>query len=230
VIAAALLVAALGASPPPLVEVDAGHTHDAPGATSARGVPERTLNLEVAQRLVRALRAEGLRAELLGGGRDVPPAERPALAARNGAAALVSIHHDSVQPRYLSTWVVDGVERRYSDRFRGFSIFYSGEGARAEESRRLALRVGDALLALGLAPTLHHAEPIEGEARPLVDPARGVYRGDAFAVLRRAEMPAVLVECGVLVHRDEELALRDPERQERMARALARAVAAWLER
>ncbi len=228
-LAAALLSVAVAMGPAvPLVAIDAGHTTSEPGATSARGVSERTLNLAMAQRLVAALRSEGLRAALLGDGADVPAGERPALAARLGAAALVSVHHDSVQPRYLTTWTVDGVERSYSDRFRGFSVFYSGAGTRPEESLRLALRVGDALLALGLEPTLHHAEPIEGEGRPLVDARRGVYRYDDLAVLRRAEMPAVLVECGVLVHRAEELALRDPERQERMARALATAIAAAL--
>jgi len=229
VLAAAFLAASVAAAAAaPLVAVDAGHTSAAPGATSARGIPERTFNLAVAERLVAALRQEGLRAALVGDGADVPAAERPALAARLGAAALVSIHHDSVQPRYLTSWTVDGALRTYSDRFRGFSVFYSGAGARPEESLRLALRVGDALLALGLAPTLHHAEPIEGEGRPLVDPRRGVYRYDDLAVLRRAEMPAVLVECGVLVHREEELALSDPERQERLARALARAIVSAL--
>ena len=228
-LAAALLAASFAAvAAAPLVAVDAGHTSAAPGATSARGIPERTFNLAVAERLVAALRQEGLRAALVGGGADVPAGERPALAARLGAAALVSIHHDSVQPRYLTSWTVDGALRTYSDRFRGFSVFYSGAGARPEESLRLALRVGDALLALGLAPTLHHAEPIDGEGRPLVDPRRGVYRYDDLAVLRRAEMPAVLVECGVLVHREEELELSDPERQERLARALARAIVSAL--
>ncbi len=228
-LAAALLSASVAAAAAaPLVAVDAGHTSAAPGATSARGIPERTFNLAVAERLVAALRGDGLRAVLVGGGADAPPGARPALAARLGAAMLVSIHHDSVQPRYLTSWTVDGVERTYSDRFRGFSVFYSGAGARPRESLRLAIRIGDALLALGLAPTLHHAEPIEGEGRPLVDARRGVYRYDDLAVLRLARMPAVLVECGVLVNRDEELALRDPERQERMARALARAIASAL--
>ncbi len=173
-LAAALLSASVAAAAAaPLVAVDAGHTSAAPGATSARGIPERTFNLAVAERLVAALRGDGLRAVLVGGGADAPPGARPALAARLGAAMLVSIHHDSVQPRYLTSWTVDGVERTYSDRFRGFSVFYSGAGARPRESLRLAIRIGDALLALGLAPTLHHAEPIEGEGRPLVDARRG---------------------------------------------------------
>jgi N-acetylmuramoyl-L-alanine amidase len=213
-------------APVPLVAVDAGHTAAAPGATSARGVPERTFNLAVASRLVAALRAEGLRAVLLGDGVEVPTAERAALAARLGAAALVSIHHDSVQPRYLEPWA--GGAGLHSERFRGFSLFYSGAGGRPQESLALARRLGDALLGLGLAPTLHHAEPIEGEGRPLVDPARGVYRYDGLVLLRTAPMPAVLVECGVLVHRDEELLLASPERQERVARALAAALAAAL--
>jgi N-acetylmuramoyl-L-alanine amidase len=220
---AALVALAGPAAAAPLVAVDAGHTADRPGATSARGVPERTFNLAGATRLVAALEREGLRAVLLGA--DVPTPERADEAARLGAAALVSIHHDSVQPRYLQPWTVDGVARSYSDRFRGFSVFYSAEGGHPEESLRLARAIGDALLAIGLTPTLHHAEPIEGENRPLVDPARGLYRYDGLVVLRRAIMPAVLVECGVLVHPAEEMELADPARQERVAAALAGAIA-----
>ena len=47
-------------------------------------------------------------------------------------------------------------------------------------------------------------------------------------VLYRTTLPAVLFEAGVIKHRDEELALQDAERQERMADALATGIAACL--
>jgi N-acetylmuramoyl-L-alanine amidase len=146
----------------PLVAVDAGHTAAAPGAIGARGTRERDLNLAVAARLAEALEAAGIHAVQVGSD-DLDPAARAALAARLGASALVSVHHDSVQPRYLETWRVDGAERLFSDRFAGFSVFFSGAGARPAESLALARAVGAALVALGLGPTLHHAEAIPGE-------------------------------------------------------------------
>jgi N-acetylmuramoyl-L-alanine amidase len=230
-IAAAIVAAAradAAAAKPPLVAVDAGHTSAAPGAIGARGTRERDLNLEVARRLVGALRAAGVRAVLVGGGRDLENAERAERARRMGADALVSIHHDSVQPRYLHAWTVSGVERSYSDDFRGFSIFTSRGGGRPCESVRLARAVGDELLAIGLRPTSHHAEDVDGERRELLDAGRGVYRYDELAVLRHAAMPAVLVECGVIVHRGEELLLRSRGRQRALSAAIAKAVVRFL--
>jgi N-acetylmuramoyl-L-alanine amidase len=215
-------------SKPALVAVDAGHTSSAPGAIGARGTRERDLNLEVARRVVRALRAAGVQALLVGGGRDLKNADRSELARRAAADVLVSIHHDSVQPRYLRSWRVAGVERSFSDDFRGFSVFYSRAGARPCESLRLATRVGDELRSVGLGPTPHHAEDIPGERRELVDPERGVYRYDELAVLGHASMPAVLVECGVIVNREEELLLRSRARQQAFAAAVARAVVRFL--
>jgi N-acetylmuramoyl-L-alanine amidase len=43
---------------------------------------------------------------------------------------------------------------------------------------------------------LHHAEPVAGESRELIDRALGIYRYDELAVLRTATMPAVLFEAG----------------------------------
>ncbi|MEA4856456.1 MAG: N-acetylmuramoyl-L-alanine amidase [Solidesulfovibrio sp.] len=211
------------------VAVDAGHGPKAPGATSARGLPEYGFNRRLAGQVVAALRAAGFpRAFLLDpDGRDLPPAARAARANAAGAGLLVSIHHDAVQPRYLETWTVDGQPRRFCDRFAGYSLFYSGRNPFAAQSLELARAIGRELTAAGLPFTRHHAEAIPGEGRPLVDDSVGVYRYDGLAVLAGARAPAVLVEAGVIVNRAEEAELAGAARQEQTARAVAKGVERW---
>jgi N-acetylmuramoyl-L-alanine amidase len=210
-----------------VVAVDVGHGVKRPGATSARGVPEYRFNLDMARLVATELHKAGLpRTSLLDeAGTDIPPAGRAALANRKKADILISIHHDSVQPHYLSVWPFEGRQRKYCDRFAGYSLFVSTRNPKYAPSRDLGLDIGDSLRQAGFTPTLHHAEPIPGEGRELLDTERGLYRYDGLAVLYRADMPAVLVECGVIVNRDEELALTEPQRRERMARAIAQGVA-----
>ena len=208
--------------------VDIGHDPGAPGATSARGAPEHAFNDSLARQLIAALQGAGFIGSFLidPAVRPLTLADRPALAASGGAAVLLSIHHDSVQERYLSPWVHDGVAGRYDDDHAGFSLFISqAAGPLAAPTLALGRSLGQALVATGLAPTDHHAEAIAGEGRELLAPALGLYRRDTLAVLRLATVPAVLVEAGVLVNRAEELRLRDPVWQASFAQALVAGVA-----
>lgn len=234
VLAATLVWASLaaGASCPQktlAIAVDAGHGPKRSGATSAKGQPEYVFNLRLAQEVVAALAAAGFKKAFLldPDGRDLPPAARAARANAAKAGLLLSIHHDSVQPRYLETWTVDGRSQRYGDRFAGYSVFYSERNPDAAQSLALARAIGRELTAAGLPFTRHHAEDIPGEGRPLVDPTVGVYRYDGLAVLAGARMPAALLEAGVIVNRAEEAALSGRERQQKTAMAVARAVESW---
>lgn len=245
VLAALLTLLFLAASAPPAADaagpscakatlaiaVDAGHGPNVPGATSARGVPEYDFNLRLAKDVVAALGAAGFaKAFLLDPkGVDLPPAARAARANTARAALLLSIHHDAVQPQFLETWNVDGRTRRYCDRYAGYSLFFSRRNPFAGRSLALAKEIGRELTEAGLAFTRHHTADLPGERRELVDDAVGVYRYDGLAVLAGAHMPAVLVEAGVIVNRDEELALSGPQRRQKTARAIARAVAVWCE-
>ena len=60
--------------------------------------------------------------------------------------------------------------------------------------------------------------------RELLDAEAGVYRFDALIVLKNTQMPAVLLEAGSIVNRDEELAMGSPERQSIISAAVAEAV------
>jgi hypothetical protein len=80
------------------------------------------------------------------------------------------------------------------------------------------------MAAQGFPFARHHAEPVKGENREIVDAKAGVYRFDDLIVLRMAQMPAVLLECGVIVNRLEEKSLLTSERQEKIAEAVTNAV------
>ncbi len=139
----------------------------------------------------------------------------------HGADLLISIHHDSVQPQYMSQWSYGGNQRKYSDRFSGYSLFVSLKNSHPDESLGLATDVGTQLSAAGFTPSLHHAEKIPGENRTLVNAKLGIYQFDDLIVLKLPPIPAVLLECGVIVNREEETKLSNPKYQAKMAGAVA---------
>lgn len=204
--------------------IDVGHSLDAPGATSARGRVEFEFNRDLALAIERALKSGGLATRVIGAdGQENRLGARPAKA--RGADFFLSVHHDSVQPHFLQTWVREGRELRYSDRFAGFSLFVSRRNAALPESLRCASGMGEELRRAGFQPSLYHADPIPGEMKPFADRANGVHYYDNLAVLKGARSPAVLLEAGVIVNRDEEWVLRQPETRARMAAAVAAGLA-----
>jgi N-acetylmuramoyl-L-alanine amidase len=207
-----------------LIAIDAGHYHDAPGAISARGTPELTFNLNLAEKFKTALDKRGIRSFLTNPDGDVESlVDRPLSAEKAGATLFISLHHDSVEEFNLSTWQWQGEEHHYCDRFHGYSFYVSKRNPHFKESLRAAKIASDKLLADGLTPALYHADPVLGEGRPLLDKKRGIYNYNKLAVVMFASMPAMLVEAGVIVNRDEELLVETPEYQDKIVSALTAA-------
>lgn len=198
------------------VALDAGHSPASPGAVSARGKPEYEFNQNLTRKLHQRLQAEGFKNVFAVNQYDEEIAlwARPALANSKNTDLFISIHHDSVQEHYLAKWKYDGEEHPYSDRFNGYSLFFSGKSNVAEESQAFATLLGKQLRRKGFVPTPHHAEAIKGENRPLLDAENGIYQYDDLMVLKKTRMPAVLLECGVILNRDEEILLNNPVYQE----------------
>ena len=209
------------------VAVDVGHYTEKPGVISARGVTEFEYNRRLAQEVADALVRAGHKTLLIG---DDGLAENLGSRAPRAAGMdlFISIHHDSVQPRFLSSWEIDGETLLYSDMFAGFSLFVSRLNSHTEASLKCASAIGAALRGAGFTPSRYHADPIVGENRPFADEANGVHYFDNLAVLKTASIPALLFEAGVIVNRDEELRMRDPAVRGLIADGIAAAVGTCL--
>jgi N-acetylmuramoyl-L-alanine amidase len=210
------------------VVVDVGHTAEAPGAISARGAPEFAFNLRLATLIERQLIEAGFSKTILMlvEGRAMPGLARRVMRAnRSHADLLLSIHHDSVPDALLENWDYNGEPHHFSDRFRGHSIFVSYDNRDRKGSLLFAHLLGTALKSRGLQYTPHYTEKIMGHRRrELVDADAGVYRYDKLIVLRATAMPAVLLEAGSIINRDEEALLATAEHQSLVSAAVIDAV------
>ena len=135
------------------VIIDVGHTKKAPGAISARGVPEFVFNLKLGKRIEQQLLAAGFRRSVLlitEGPSGKGLVERVKRANALGADLFLSIHHDSVPDEFLEKWEFEGEQRSYSDRFSGHSIFISDDNSDRAGSLLFARLLGGQLRKRGL--------------------------------------------------------------------------------
>ena len=197
--------------------MDVGHYNAQPGVISASGRPEFEYNLDLAMEVRALLEASGHAVRMIGERGDYAELHHRTRDAR-GTSLFISIHHDSVKERLLPQ----------ADRFSGFSLFVSRANPEPDRSLACASVIGARLRAAGFVPSRYHADPVLGEDRPFADETNGVHYYDNLAVGRTATMPAVLVEAGVIVNREEDQRMRDPVVRGAIARAIAEGAARCL--
>lgn len=210
-----------------VVAIDKGHSVEEPGAISARGVGEYFFNKRIADGVQASLTTEkcGIRSFLINPQDDnLPLPQRAKLASDKKADLLISIHHDSVRPEFLSYWQVQGAKQHYCDSYKGYSLYYSEKNAQPYESMVFAIFLSSEMLKNNFTPTLHHADYMKGEDKGLVDAEKGIYKYNNLKVLKNATIPAVLFECGIIVNRDEELQLQNRDCQQKIINAIVSAI------
>jgi N-acetylmuramoyl-L-alanine amidase len=210
------------------IVLDVGHTADSEGATSARNVAEFVFNLRLAQRIEEKLKADGFPETklLVTAGKGKPSLVKRVVAANELHADLfLSIHHDSVPNSLLENWEFKGKKSHFSDRFSGYSVFVSRNNPDFKTSLAFAELVGKEMKAQGLQYAQQYTQAIMGRYQhPLLNKETGVYSYDQLVVLRSTRMPAVLLEAGSIINRDEELKMDLPERRDIISNAVATAV------
>jgi N-acetylmuramoyl-L-alanine amidase len=210
------------------IVLDVGHTADSEGAISARNVAEFLFNLRLAQRIEEKLKAEGFAGTrlLVTEGKARPSLVRRVDAANKLQADLfLSIHHDSVPNSFLENWEFEGKKSHFSDRFSGYSVFVSRDNPDFKTSLSFAELVGKEMKAEGLQYAQQYTQAIMGRYQhPLLNRETGVYSYDQLIVLRKTRMPAVLLEAGSIINRDEELKMESPERRDIISSGVTAAV------
>jgi len=209
------------------IVLDVGHTAESEGATSARNVPEFAFNLRLARRIEEELKTEGFTETrlLVTEGKAKPSLAKRVAAANNLHAGLfLSIHHDSVPDKLLEDWEFEGKKSHFSDRFSGYSVFVSRDNPDFKTSLSFAELVGKEMKAKGLQYAQQYTQPIMGRYQhPLLNKETGVYSYDQLIVLKSTRMPAVLLEAGSIINRDEELKMDSPEHRDIVSSAVAAA-------
>jgi N-acetylmuramoyl-L-alanine amidase len=210
------------------VVVDVGHTLDVPGAMSARGVPEYAFNLQLAREAKQALAEAGFDQAVLMITGTAPWRglfERATRANAMHANLFIAIHHDSVPDNLKHFWEYAGQKNEFNDDYPGYAIFISQDNADPAGSLLFGSLLGHELERRGLQYTPHYTLALMGHRRRiLVDAEAGVYRYDQLIVLRATRMPAVLLEAGSIVNRQEELELGTSERRSLTSAAIVAAV------
>lgn len=219
-------------TPPPLVMLDPGHGGKDPGAIGVSGTYEKHVALAVAEELQRRLLQGGR--YRIGMTRQVddfiPLDDRVGLAQAHGASLFVSIHADALTDHAirgasaytLATSASDAqtaalaVRENSADRYGGVTE----PGLSPHVAQILAslvrheTRLGSARLQRSVLTSLGQDTPL------LENPARHA----AFAVLKAADIPSVLVEMGFMSNPHDEAALRLTAHRETIASALHRAI------
>ena len=191
--------------------LDPGHGGQDTGAASADGrTIEKALALDIAQRVARMLRKDGVEVTLTRPDNRtfVPLPDRPALARAKKADLFVSIHlnaNTSSGPRGVETYVFParGME----------STSYDGKGASADSKQWWpgnGSDWGNVQLGFCIQRRLAAASGL---------PDRGLRRA-RFVVMREARVPAALVECGFLTNPRDLAVLRSENGRESIARGI----------
>jgi N-acetylmuramoyl-L-alanine amidase len=188
-----------GISVPFVVVVDAGHGGDDPGAFYD-GVREKDLNLDIAIRLNKLLKAEGVKTYMTRvDDRFIGLYDRSALANRVNADLLISVHNNAAE----------------STQTRGsMSLYYPG----GENSN-------GGLTAIGFASIVQKRMTGSLNTFDLGEISR-----PRLAVLRTAKMPAVIAEVGYMTNTNELRRLMDPDYRQDAAESLKNAVLEALDR
>jgi N-acetylmuramoyl-L-alanine amidase len=210
------------------VVLDVGHTPEVPGATSARNAPEYDFNHRLAKEIEHGLIEDGFTKTVLlvtHGPAMLSLFKRVSAANALAPNLFLSIHHDSVPDAYLQKWDYQGKPSHFSDAFGGHSLFVSYENRNLNASILFGRMLGKQLKDRDMQYAHQYAQKFVGRYHhELVDADVGLYRYDALEVLRSTQMPAVLLEAGSIINRDEEVRLNSPEHRAEISDAVTTAV------
>ena len=217
------------------VVLDPGHGGKDPGAVSRYGTKEKDVVLDVSKRIKRKLEQNGIKVYMTRENDTfIPLKERPRVATKKKADLFISVHANASR----------------ASRVKGFEVYYLSE-ATDDNARAIAAAENASLQfennitaaengEVSKDPTLWDLKLTEQRRQSkglayyicnissdaLSMKKLGV-KGARFAVLKGAEVPAVLVEIGFLTNKSEESKLKSSAFREKIADAVAKSIISY---
>ena len=214
------------------VVIDPGHGGRDAGAVG-NGYKEKDINLSVALKVAKILRARGYRV-LLTRKRDeyVSLYARARMANRSGAHLFVSIHCNASRDRKASGMETYFLSESRTSQERAVAILENSaikyDIGYVKPDEPVGAILGDLLQNLLLEQSYNLALSIHRSAlRMALTKDRGV-RQAGFYVLKWVMMPSVLVELGFITNRREAKKLANPSYQRKLARAIASGIEEYI--
>ena len=183
--------------PPKTVVIDAGHGGEDGGASGPSGTPEKDINLAIAKKLQQLLSVSGYNV-VMTRTQDVAI----------GDNSLDTVHERKVSDMHQRLKVLESqdncvfisIHQNYftQSQYSGTQIFYSQNN---QNSKALAESIKAKVVQM-----------LQKDNKRETKPATS-----SIFLLWKAEVPAVLVECGFLSNPEEEEKLKDPDYQQKIA-------------
>lgn len=187
------------------VVLDAGHGGDDPGKVGVNDVEEKTINLAIAKKAETLLKKEKIDVVMT---RD----EDTMLAGPDGELTKVG----DMKARVAKINEVNPIltvsihqNSYHQEGIMGAQVFYYSH---SEEGKKAAELMQEALLILN---TENH---------------RKAKANDTYYLLKRTQVPTIIVECGFLSNWEEAELLKDEEYQENVAEAIVNGIKAYMEK
>ncbi len=225
-----------------VIAVDAGHGGEDPGSIGPTRKYEKNATLSISKKLVDQLNAiPGMKGVLTRrGDYFVNLNKRSEIARKNKAHLLVSIHADafsSPKPRGASVFVLNTRRAnteiaRWVENHEQQSELLGGAGqvlAKNNSDRNVSQTLLDLQFSHSQKEGYKVAKNILGEMGKVAHLHKKEPVNASLAVLKSPDIPSVLVETGFISNPSEEKLLFQRSHQDKLARALAKAIAQYFE-
>lgn len=211
--------------------IDAGHGGDDPGAIGPNGSREKDINLNIALETARLLKEDGNFEVILTRDSDVfiPLAERTNLANEKKAELFISIHCNAAFKKSTRGFEIYFLSEKASDPEAAATEILENSVVELEKKKLVKKsKVQEILWALVVNEFINESSELcsfmTGEIPPRLQTENRGVRQAGFYVLRGAQMPAVLVECGYLSNPGEEAKLRQKYYQQQISDGIYNAI------
>jgi N-acetylmuramoyl-L-alanine amidase len=216
-----------------VVVIDAGHGGKDPGASGPRGAREKDVVLAIARQLSAELnRQPGIRTVMTrGDDRYVSFGERMSVARRAEADLFISIHADAYEDSSARGATVyglsvgrasDEVTRRLAERENAADLI--GGVSIADKDDMLARVLLDLSQNAAISASMLAGQEVIDALGSVTRMRKTRVQQGSFLVLTSPDIPSILIETAYISNPREESALRDPNYQNDLARAVSAGV------